>query len=38
MITIPKSEFQQRIARFQAEMEAAKLDAVLVYGEIRYSR
>ncbi len=33
MITIPKSEFQQRIARFQAEMEAAKLDAVLVYGD-----
>ena len=32
-IEIPKSEFCERIVRFQAEMEAAKLDAILVYGD-----
>ncbi len=32
-IEIPKSEFSERIVRFQAEMEAAKLDAILVYGD-----
>ena len=32
-IEIPRSEFKERIVRFQAEMEAAKLDAILVYGD-----
>lgn len=32
-IAIPKSEFQERIIRIQAEMEKQKLDAVLVYGD-----
>ena len=32
-ITIPKNEFQERIVRFQAEMAARKLDAILVYGD-----
>ena len=32
-IEIPKIEFRQRIERIQAEMEAAKLDAILVYGD-----
>ena len=32
-ITIPKSEFQERIVRIQAEMEREKLDAIAVYGD-----
>ena len=32
-IEISKKEFCDRIIRFQAEMEAAKLDAILVYGD-----
>ena len=32
-IEIPKSEFQERIIRIQAEMEKQKIDAVLVYGD-----
>ena len=32
-IEIPRSEFNTRIERFQAEMEIAKLDAILVYGD-----
>ncbi|MBO4344270.1 MAG: aminopeptidase P family protein [Victivallales bacterium] len=32
-IEIPRSEFKERIVRFQAEMAAAKLDAILVYGD-----
>ena len=32
-ICIPKSEFQERIIRIQAEMEREKLDAVAVYGD-----
>lgn len=33
MICIPKSEFQERIIRIQAEMEKEKLDAIAVYGD-----
>ena len=33
MIRIPRSEFQERIIRIQAEMEKAKLDAIAVYGD-----
>ena len=33
MICIPKSEFQERIIRLQAEMERANLDAIAVYGD-----
>lgn len=32
-IVIPQSEFQERIVRFQAEMAARNLDAILVYGD-----
>ena len=32
-IEITKNEFCERIVRFQAEMELAKLDAILVYGD-----
>ena len=32
-ICIPKSEFQERIVRIQAEMEREHLDAVAVYGD-----
>ena len=32
-IVIPPSEFQERIVRFQAEMAARNLDAILVYGD-----
>jgi len=33
MIQIPKSEFQERIVRIQAEMDKIGLDAVAVYGD-----
>ncbi len=33
MISIPKSEFQERLIRIQAEMEKEKLDAIAVYGD-----
>ena len=33
MIQIPKSEFQERIIRIQAEMDKIGLDAVAVYGD-----
>ena len=33
MICIPKSEFQERLVRIQAEMEREKLDAIAVYGD-----
>ena len=33
MICIPKSEFQERLIRIQAEMEKEKLDAIAVYGD-----
>ena len=32
-IAIPRSEFEERIVRIQAEMEKRHLDAVLVYGD-----
>ena len=32
-MVIPKSEFVSRIERFQVEMAASKLDAILVYGD-----
>jgi len=32
-IEISRNEFCERIVRFQAEMELAKLDAILVYGD-----
>ncbi|MBQ7650940.1 MAG: aminopeptidase P family protein [Victivallales bacterium] len=32
-IEITRNEFCERIVRFQAEMELAKLDAILVYGD-----
>ena len=32
-IVIPKTEFQSRIERFQAEMAVTPLDAILVYGD-----
>lgn len=33
MIEIPKSEFQERILRIQAEMEKENIDAIAVYGD-----
>ncbi|MDQ2839772.1 MAG: M24 family metallopeptidase [Acidobacteriota bacterium] len=33
MISIPKTEFVDRIARIQAALEAQKLDALMVYGD-----
>lgn len=33
MICIPKSEFQERIIRIQAEMEKNGIDAIAVYGD-----
>ena len=33
MIQIPKSEFQERIVRIQAEMDKIGLDAIAVYGD-----
>ena len=33
MIRIPKSEFEERIVRIQAEMERNGLDAIAVYGD-----
>jgi Xaa-Pro aminopeptidase len=32
-IEIPRSEFLERIARFQQEMDKAAIDAILVYGD-----
>ena len=32
-IEIPKCEFEERIRRIQSEMAAARLDAILVYGD-----
>ena len=33
MICIPKTEFQERIIRIQAEMDKENLDAIAVYGD-----
>ena len=33
MIAIPKSEFQERIIRVQAEMERERIDMLVVYGD-----
>ena len=32
MITIPRNEYQERIAKFQKNIKAAGLDAALVHG------
>ena len=33
MTAIPKSEFQERIIRVQAEMERERIDMLVVYGD-----